>query len=36
LWNARAAGPMRAGERARIVKVIGLTLLIEPQRGSKG
>jgi membrane-bound serine protease (ClpP class) len=36
LWNAHAASPMRAGEQARIVKVIGLTLWIEPQRGSKG
>jgi membrane-bound serine protease (ClpP class) len=36
LWNAHAASPMRAGEQARIVKVVGLTLWIEPQRGSKG
>jgi len=36
LWNAHTVSPMRAGEQARIVKVIGLTLWIEPQRGSKG
>jgi membrane-bound serine protease (ClpP class) len=30
LWNARATRPARAGERARIAAVEGLTLLIEP------
>ncbi|HKZ73304.1 MAG TPA: NfeD family protein, partial [Steroidobacteraceae bacterium] len=30
LWNARSAVPLRAGQRARIVKVDGLTLLVEP------
>jgi membrane-bound serine protease (ClpP class) len=32
LWNARTAGPMRAGQQARIVKVVGLTLWVEPQQ----
>jgi membrane-bound serine protease (ClpP class) len=31
LWNARSAGALRAGELARIVKVEGLTLWVEPQ-----
>jgi len=31
LWNARSAGPLRAGQQARIVKVVGLTLWVEPQ-----
>jgi membrane-bound serine protease (ClpP class) len=31
LWNARTAGPLRAGQQARIVKVVGLTLWVEPQ-----
>ena len=31
LWNARSAGPLHAGEQARIVKVEGLTLWVEPQ-----
>ena len=31
LWAARSAAPLRAGERARIVKVEGLTLWVEPQ-----
>jgi membrane-bound serine protease (ClpP class) len=35
LWNARTASPMRAGQQARIIKVVGLTLLVEPQPGSK-
>ncbi len=32
LWNARAAGPLRAGQQARIVRVVGLTLWVEPQQ----
>jgi membrane-bound serine protease (ClpP class) len=32
LWNARTASPLRAGQRARIVKVVGLTLWVEPQQ----
>jgi len=31
LWNARSDRPLRAGEAARIVKVEGLTLWVEPQ-----
>jgi membrane-bound serine protease (ClpP class) len=31
LWNARAAGPLRAGQQARIIKVVGLTLWVEPE-----
>jgi len=31
LWNARSAGALRTGELARIVKVEGLTLWVEPQ-----
>jgi membrane-bound serine protease (ClpP class) len=31
LWNARSASALRAGEQARIVKVEGLTLWVEPQ-----
>jgi membrane-bound serine protease (ClpP class) len=30
LWNARTAGPLRAGQQARIVKVAELTLWVEP------
>jgi membrane-bound serine protease (ClpP class) len=30
LWNARAARPLRAGQQARIVKVVELTLWVEP------
>jgi membrane-bound serine protease (ClpP class) len=30
IWNARTASPLHAGQRARIVKVAGLTLWIEP------
>lgn len=30
LWNARSPAPLRAGTRARIVKVDGLTLHVEP------
>ncbi len=30
LWNARTAGPLHAGQRARIVKVVDLTLWVEP------
>ncbi len=32
LWNARSSGPLRAGQRARIVKVAEMTLWVEPQR----
>jgi membrane-bound serine protease (ClpP class) len=32
LWNARTASPLRAGQRARIVKVVELTLWVEPQQ----
>ncbi len=35
LWNARTSSPLRAGQRAQIVKVAGLTLWIEPQPNSK-
>jgi membrane-bound serine protease (ClpP class) len=31
LWNARSERALRAGELARIVKVEGLTLWVEPQ-----
>ncbi len=31
LWNARSDRPLRAGELARIVRVEGLTLWVEPQ-----
>ena len=31
LWNARSEAPLRPGELARIVKVEGLTLWVEPQ-----
>jgi membrane-bound serine protease (ClpP class) len=31
LWNARSSGALRAGDQARIVKVEGLTLWVEPQ-----
>jgi len=31
LWQARSDAPLRAGERARIVRVEGLTLWVEPQ-----
>jgi membrane-bound serine protease (ClpP class) len=30
LWNARTASPLHAGQRARIVKVVELTLWVEP------
>jgi membrane-bound serine protease (ClpP class) len=30
LWNARSVAPLRAGQAARIVKVEGLTLWVEP------
>jgi membrane-bound serine protease (ClpP class) len=30
LWNARSATELRAGQIARIVKVEGLTLWVEP------
>ena len=32
LWNARTAGPLRAGQQARIIKVVGLTLWVEPEQ----
>jgi membrane-bound serine protease (ClpP class) len=32
LWNARTASPLRAGQRARIVRVVELTLWVEPQQ----
>ena len=32
LWNARSASPLRAGQQARIVKVVDLTLWVEPQQ----
>ena len=31
LWNAQTVSPLHAGQQARIVKVAGLTLWIEPQ-----
>ena len=31
LWNARSASALHAGELARIVRVEGLTLWVEPQ-----
>jgi membrane-bound serine protease (ClpP class) len=31
LWTARTASPLRAGQQARIVKVVDLTLWVEPQ-----
>ncbi|MDB6084972.1 MAG: serine protease [Gammaproteobacteria bacterium] len=31
LWNARTTSPLRAGQRARIVRVVELTLWVEPQ-----
>jgi membrane-bound serine protease (ClpP class) len=31
LWNARSSAALRAGDVARIVKVEGLTLWVEPQ-----
>jgi membrane-bound serine protease (ClpP class) len=30
LWNARTARPLRAGQQARIVKVVNMTLMVEP------
>ncbi|MGH8309393.1 MAG: NfeD family protein, partial [Steroidobacteraceae bacterium] len=30
LWNAHSAVPLRAGQRARIAKVDGLSLWVEP------
>jgi membrane-bound serine protease (ClpP class) len=32
LWNARSAGPLKEGQAARVVKVEGLTLWVEPLR----
>ncbi len=31
LWNARSEAPLHAGDAARIVKVEGLTLWVEPR-----
>ncbi len=31
LWTARTASPLRAGQQARIVKVVDLTLWVEPR-----
>jgi membrane-bound serine protease (ClpP class) len=31
LWNARSDVPLRAGDAARIVRVVGLTLWVEPR-----
>jgi len=35
LWNARTSSPLRAGQQARIVRVAGLTLWVEPQQNSQ-
>lgn len=35
LWNARTSRPLHAGQQARIVKIAGLTLWIEPQQDSE-
>jgi membrane-bound serine protease (ClpP class) len=35
LWNASTSSPLRAGQHARIVKVAGLTLWVEPQQNSQ-
>jgi membrane-bound serine protease (ClpP class) len=32
LWNARTASPLRSGQQARIMKVIDMTLFIEPKQ----
>jgi membrane-bound serine protease (ClpP class) len=32
LWNARTRSPLRAGQQARIARVDGLTLMVEPQQ----
>jgi membrane-bound serine protease (ClpP class) len=32
LWNARTSTPLHAGQRARIVKVVEMTLWVEPQQ----
>jgi len=32
LWNARSAAPLKAGQAARVVKVEGLTLWVEPSQ----
>jgi membrane-bound serine protease (ClpP class) len=32
LWNARTASPLRAGQQARIIKVVELTLWVEPRQ----
>jgi membrane-bound serine protease (ClpP class) len=32
LWSARTSSPLRAGQQARIVKVVDLTLWVEPQQ----
>jgi membrane-bound serine protease (ClpP class) len=35
LWNARSEAALRAGEQARIVRVEGLTLWVEPQGNAR-
>ena len=32
LWNAYSAAPLKSGQAARVVKVEGLTLWVEPLR----
>jgi membrane-bound serine protease (ClpP class) len=32
LWNARTASPLRAGQQARIINVVELTLWVEPRQ----
>jgi membrane-bound serine protease (ClpP class) len=32
LWNARTASPLRSGQQARIVKVVDMTLIVEPKQ----
>jgi membrane-bound serine protease (ClpP class) len=32
LWNAHTTSPLRAGQRARILKVVEMTLWVEPQQ----
>jgi membrane-bound serine protease (ClpP class) len=35
IWAATSSSPVAAGERVRIVAVEGLTLRVEPQRGTE-
>ena len=35
IWNARSAEPLRAGDRARIVRLEGLTVWIDPHQEGK-